>query len=66
MLTDKLATFAAYSQWQIIVNNPEIIKTFEAQVGHEFAEKDLQLLGSIFMSGAAFWNNLIRESDKLC
>ena len=64
MLTGKLVTFAAYSQWQTIVNNPEIIKSFENQVGHEFTEKDLALLGSTFMSGAGFLNNLITESDK--
>ena len=64
MLSEALIKSVTYMHWFITTKDTSFIKDLEALAGHEFTEKDIALLASMFTSGALFWSKYLTEFTK--
>ena len=64
MLSEALIKSVTCMHWLITTKDNGFIKDLEASAGHEFTEKDIALLASMFTSGALFWSKYLTELAK--
>jgi hypothetical protein len=64
MLGEALIKSVTYMRWFITTKDNGFIKDLEVSTGHEFTEKGIALLASMFTSGALFWSKYLTELTK--